>query len=196
MRHWPLRKRSAVSTVMCRRCLRKSFVSNAMPVSTSVRWIASHSLPTMKNGVASDPHGPRHEYRASALCFYGSANWAGYGERRRRLSTLWTLCRAMPNKRWDMQRSVVHVPQLGSLHHEWKNASKVQRFCNSLRQCKRLGFSQCKRYVAKALFRMGIPVATRNIFPSTFRVCQPGSRCESVSRVTSGDARVWTSWWL
>jgi len=47
---------------------------------------------------------------------------------------------------------------------------------------------------AKALFRMGIPVSTRNIFPSNIEACLLGLKSESTIVGISAGARALTLW--
>ena len=51
------------------------------------------------------------------------------------------------------------------------------------------GSASANGMFAKALFRMGIPVATRNIFLRTFKVFPPGSKCESAKRLSRSPRR-------
>jgi len=43
---------------------------------------------------------------------------------------------------------------------------------------------------AKAIFRMGIPISAKNIFPSIFRDCLHGMRLEFQKKVISGGKKV------
>ena len=56
-------------------------------------------------------------------------------------------------------------------------------------------FCQRQRYVRQGAFRMGIPVATRNISLRIFRDCQRGLRFESARRAIWDGAKAWTLWW-
>ena len=59
------------------------------------------------------------------------------------------------------------------------------------------GSASANGMFAKALFRMGIPVATRNIFPSNIQGLADLVRSASQrKRAIWGAVRALTSWWL
>ena len=112
-----------------------------------------------------------------------------------------------PTNAWDMQKSIgphsaarivrgadrrwLGRPRTGGPHVTTYN-DFVIRFAN----VNGSGSASANGMFAKALFRMGVPVATRNIFPSNieglptwFEVRVSGARAISVA------ARASTSWW-
>ena len=74
-------------------------------------------------------------------------------------------------------------------------STKINDFVIRFANVNGSGSASANGMFAKALFRMGIPVATRNIFPQTFRDCRLGLKFESVSRAIWAAVKGSTSWW-
>ena len=78
------------------------------------------------------------------------------------------------------------------------NASSISRvndFVVRFANVNGSGSASANEMFARAVMRMGIPVAPRNIFPSNIQGCPPGTRCASRKPATSAPAAAPTSWW-
>ena len=92
-----------------------------------------------------------------------------------------------PTNAWDMQRSIVHVATTGVF---CRMSVSYNDFVIRLCECQRFRVPQAQTAcLPKALFRMGIPVATRNIFPSNIQGLPLGLRSASVKKGIWGAAK-------
>src|SRR5579875_2574122 len=120
---------------------------------------------------ANPPFRTRHQPRAAAVRFRAaSSNRPHHGERRRRLRPLWFVRGALSNRR------------LG--HAEIRSLDSIRRHNNSMQPHLRPGINDFAFKIAnvngtgsassngllmQAIFRMGIPVSGKNLFPSNIQ---------------------------
>ena len=72
-----------------------------------------------------------------------------------------------PTGAWDMQKFLLDMTH-GRTRMP-KPIDRHQRLRRQVRQRQRLGLGERQRLFAKSILRMGVPVATRNIFPSNIQ---------------------------
>ena len=95
-----------------------------------------------------------------------------------------------PTNAWDMQKSVLHLPQLGSYAHD-----ALQRFRHQVRQRQRLGFGERERHVRES----GVPDGSSGRHAQHFPVEHPGAAdvvrsARQRSAAISAAATASTSW--
>ena len=62
--------------------------------------------------------------------------------------------------------------------------SRVNDFVVRFANVNGSGSASANEMFARAVMRMGVPVAPRNIFPPTFKACRPGMRSASRKQAT------------
>jgi len=73
--------------------------------------------------------------------------------------------------------------------------SKVNDFALKLANVNGTGSSSANNLLMRAIFRMGVPVSGKNLFPSNIQGLPPGTRSASTRTDTSPGRASTTSWW-
>src|SRR4051812_41193367 len=122
------------------------------------QWRGRRSARTADRARAAQGPGP--------LCFQHAENRAGDGQGRRSLPALWAVRRALPHRRLGhaeipagSAQDGVRMPAIRSVN------DFVVKFAN----VNGSGSASANEMFARSILRLGVPVASRNIFPSNIQ---------------------------
>jgi ferredoxin len=71
-----------------------------------------------------------------------------------------------PTAAWDMAKFELKIPYAGTTVHQH---DRVNDFALKIANRQRLGLRQRQWHVMQAIFRMGVPVSGKNLFPSNIQ---------------------------
>ena len=184
------RRRSAASTATCRPSFRVRCASSAMPASTSARWTAS---PSRRNGPEADLrtrlNAPAPNLTQDLYVSAPPEDRPRHGQGRGRVPPLRPVRRALP----DRGLGHAEVPPRSGTHAQAgpacpapnRSPRTTNDFVVKFANVNGSGSASANRLFARSILRMGVPVASRNIFPSNIqglptwyevRVCEAGWR--------------------
>ena len=78
---------------------------------------------------------------------------------------------------------------------EAPSRARVNEFAIKLANVNGTGSASTNNLLMQTIFRMGVPVSGKNLFPSNIQGLPPGMRCGSASRATPPGPPALTSWW-
>ena len=84
-----------------------------------------------------------------------------------------------PTGAWDMQKFLLEAAKATAEGARMRSGviASTNDFVVKFANVNGSGSASANQLFAKSILRMGIPIASRNIFPATSRACRPGSRC-------------------
>ena len=180
----PSRRPSAASTATCRRCSPPRCASNATPASTSARWTASPSRRTLRKPIcaghlqAPAPNLTQDIYVANGL------KTGRIMAKDEDVCLHCGLCaERCPTGAWDMKKYLIDMTYAGNKMPARSPIGSVNDFVVRFANVNGSGSASANELFARAVLRMGVPVSSRNIFPSNIqglptwfevRVCEAG----------------------
>jgi ferredoxin len=105
-----------------------------------------------------------------------------------------------PTGAWDMQKFLLEAaktvlpPAMGGVPAMPRPITATNDFVVKFANVNGSGSASANQIFARSILRMGVPIASRNIFPSNIQACPPGTRCGSRKRAICGGAAASISW--